>query len=55
MTMNANQKRRLEKFLERKDAEKKQRVSEARQKALKSNAHSKGLSAVGGYTQVRYK
>lgn len=54
MTMNANQKRRLEKLLERKDAEKKQRVSEARKEALEANSHSKGLSAVGGYTRVRY-
>ena len=58
MTTNAKARRdagRMAAHNERKAAEKKKLVVEARQKAAKANSHSKGLSAVGGYTRVRYE
>ena len=53
MTTNAKA-RRMAEFLERK-AEKKKIMTEARKKTFEANSHSKGLSAVGGYTRVRYE
>ena len=52
MTMNAKQ-RRMTEYNKRK-AEKQQAISEARKEALEANSYSKSLSAVGGYTRVRY-